>query len=158
MLPKRWSIFVFLSLMNQIMAESKIEISPITVCRDAYGTRITLRMFSCGYSFIIYELVRAFFFLLFAKKGRHAISFNKKGRFVFARCACNEYLSVWQQFVSALMPFFLLGFLPVCYALFSGRLTFLWVGIPFLVMGIPDYKLIYLLRFFNTKDKLLLQM
>lgn len=139
------------------MAEPKNEISPITICRDAYGTRITLRMFSCGYSFVLYELIRAFFFPLFAKKRRHAISFNKKGWFVFACCACNEYLYVWQQFVSALMPVFLLGFLPVCYALFSGRLIFLWVGIPFLVMGIPDYKFICLLCFFNSKDKLLLQ-
>lgn len=126
------------------------ERSPITVSRSMSGTRITLSMVSCSYSFVIYELIRAFFFLLFSKKGRRSVSFRIKGGCLSAQCLCNEYLPVWQYVVVSLMPAVLLGGIPLFYALFSGRYLLLPIAVLFLLMGVNDYKIVWLLRYFEA--------
>ena len=41
----------------------------LAISCGAGGTQIILRTVPCAYSFIAYELIRAFFFLLFVKRG-----------------------------------------------------------------------------------------
>lgn len=124
----------------------------LAISCGAGGTQITLRTVPCAYSFIAYELIRALFFLLFVKRGFRSVSLTMKGRLLFANCTCNEPLYVWQFVIVSLMPALLLGVLPLCYTLFSGRFIFLLISIPFLLMGINDYKTIWLLRYFEENN------
>lgn len=132
------------------MTETEKKMPPVTIIRAIDGTRIILRRLPCAYSFIAYELIRAFFFLLFAKKAFRSVSLKMKGPWFSAHCLCSEYLYVWQYVIVSLMPVIVLGLLPLCYSLFSGRFIFLLVSIPFFLMGINDYKTIYLLRYFEA--------
>ena len=124
----------------------------LAISCGAGGTQIILRTVPYAYSFIAYELIRAFFFLLFVKRGFRSVSLTMKGRLLFANCACSEPLYVWQFVIVSLMPALLLGVLPLCYTLFSGRFIFLLISIPFLLMGINDYKTIWLLRYFEENN------
>lgn len=132
------------------MTETENKTSPVTIIRDVNGTRIILRKPLYAYSFIAYELIRAFFFLLFAKKGFRSVSLKVKGRWLSAHCSCSEYLYVWQYVIVSLMPVIVLGLLPLCYSLFSGRFLFFLISIPFFLMGINDCKTIYILRYFEA--------
>ena len=130
--------------------DTEYEKSPVTVSRGMSGTQITLCMVSCAYSFIMYEWVRALFFLLFSKKGKRSVSFRMRGRCLSARCLCCEYLRVWQYVVVSLMPAVLLGVIPLFYALLSGRYLLLPVAVLFLLMGANYYKTVWLLRYFES--------
>ena len=123
----------------------------LAISCGAGGTQIILRTVPCA-SFIAYELIRAFFFLFFVKRGFRSVSLTMKGRLLFANCSCSEPLYVWQFVIVSLMPTLLLGVLPLCYTLFSGRFVFLLISIPFLLMGINDYKTIWLLRYFEENN------
>ena len=101
--------------------DTEYEKSPVTVSRGMSGTQITLCMVSCAYSFILYEWVRALFFLLFSKKGRRSVSFRMRGRCLSARCL-----------------------------LLSGMYLLLPVAVLFLLMGANDYKTVWLLRYFEA--------
>ena len=116
--------------------DTEYEKSPVTVSRGMSGTQITLCMVSCAYSFIMYEWVRALFFLLFSKKGKRSVSFRMRGH--------------WQYVVVSLMPAVLLGVIPLFYALLSGRYLLLPVAVLFLLMGANDYKTVWLLRYFEA--------
>ena len=94
----------------------------LAISCGAGGTQIILRTVPCAYSFIAYELIRAFFFLLFVKRGFRSVSLTMKGRLLFANCACSEPLYVWQFVIVSLMPALLLGVLqtPLFYSVRDG--------------------------------------
>ncbi len=131
------------------MTDTKKTDSLITITRSVKGTQITLNMAPCTCSFVVYELIRALFFMFFVKKGFRSVSLKMKGPLLSTHCSCSEFLYVWQYVIVSLMPAALLGLLPLFYALLSGRYLFLLIGILFLLMGINDYKTVYLLRYFE---------
>ena len=130
----------------------------ISVSKGAGGTLIVLYSIPGRYSFILYELVRAIFFLLFVRKWRQSFSVKLKRQYLSAHCLCYEFIDVWQYVIVLLMPSILLGWLPLFYGLFFRKVLFLLFGLCFLFMGWNDYKSVYLLRYFSMTAKVIEQL
>lgn len=145
-------ILLPLFIWNEMTTDTENKKPLLAISCGVDGIQIILRTVPCAHSFIVYELIRAFFFLLFVKHGFRSISLTMRGRLLFANCLCSAPLYIWQFVIVSLMPALLLGILPLCYTLFSGRFIFLLISIPFLLMGINDYNIIWLLRYFEGNN------
>ena len=127
----------------------------VAVSKGEDGIRIMLKTSEDAYSFLLYELIRALFFLFFAGRKFRSVSLIMNGKYLSAHCKYSEYLYLWQYVVVSVMPVVLLGLFPTCYGLMFEKYLLLPVGIVFLLMGIPDYKVLSLLRYFSAGDKVI---
>jgi len=72
--------------------------------------------------FVLYEFVRSVIYAVFAKRGFRSIKFRALKKVLAPCCLCTEPLTRKQYAVSMVMPFVIVGFLPVLAAFATGIL------------------------------------
>jgi hypothetical protein len=95
---------------------------------------------------ILHELIHGTIFLLFCKNGRRSVRFGIMWQFLTPYCHCTEPLRVKHYILGALMPAFMLGFLPGLLGIITGRMSLLLTGMIFTFAAGGDFLVVWLLR------------
>jgi hypothetical protein len=95
---------------------------------------------------ILHELIHGITFLLFCKNGIKSIRFGIMWKFLTPYCHCKEPLKVRHYIIGALMPALLLGFIPACLGIITGKIVPLLIGIFFSFAAGGDFLIVWLLR------------
>lgn len=103
-------------------------------------------LIAMGLGIVLHELIHGFAFLLFCKKGIKSIQFGIQWKFLTPYCHCKEPLKVQHYIIGALMPAVILGFIPACAGLITGRLIPLLFGLFFSFAAGGDFLIVWLLR------------
>lgn len=95
---------------------------------------------------ILHELIHGITFLVFCKKGIRSIQFGIMWKFLTPYCHCKEPLKVRHYIIGALMPAVILGFIPACMGIITGKIVPLLIGIFFSLAAGGDFLIVWLLR------------
>jgi hypothetical protein len=95
---------------------------------------------------VLHELIHGLIFLIFSKKGLKSITFGIMWSYLAPYCHCKEPLPVRPYIIGALMPAFVLGFVPAGIGILTGNLLLLFFGMIFAVASGGDYLIVWLLR------------
>ncbi|MBN1414467.1 MAG: DUF3267 domain-containing protein [Bacteroidales bacterium] len=95
---------------------------------------------------ILHELIHGLTFMLFCKNGLKSISFGIMWRFITPYCHCKEPLKARHYIIGALMPAIIMGFLPACLGIITGKIIPLLFGLFFSFAAGGDFLIVWLLR------------
>ncbi|WP_162148792.1 DUF3267 domain-containing protein [Alkaliflexus imshenetskii] len=101
---------------------------------------------------IIHELIHALIFGLLCRDGFRSISFGIDKATLSPYCYCNSNLRVWAYRTGALMPFFVLGVVPLIISWFTASVGFLIFGSLFSVFSGGDWVAVTLTKGLNSRD------
>lgn len=95
---------------------------------------------------LFHELLHGLTWAIFAKKGWKAISFGIKWEYITPYCHCDEPLSKRNFTLGALMPFIVMGLIPVIVSYFNGSFRLWFFGFFFSVAAGGDIIATWMLR------------
>jgi hypothetical protein len=95
---------------------------------------------------VIHEFLHGITWSLFTRKRWKAIRFGVKWEYLTPYCHCDEPLKKWQFVLGALMPFFIMGVLPVIASCFTGSFKLWFFGFFFSVAAGGDLICTWMLR------------
>ena len=95
---------------------------------------------------VFHELLHGITWSIFAKKHWRSISFGIKWEYLTPYCHCDEPLKKWQFSMGALMPFFVMGLLPVVLSYFNGSFKLWFFGFFFSIAASGDLIASWMLR------------
>lgn len=97
-------------------------------------------------SVILHELIHGITWSFYTKNGFSSIRFGINWKMLMPYCHCKEPLLLRHYITGAIMPFMLLGLIPLIWAIFTGRLLLLVTGLIMTISAIGDFMIIALIR------------
>ena len=98
---------------------------------------------------IFHELLHAFFWMFFTKKGIKSISFGFSKTDFSPYIHCKEPLAVWVYRIGTVLPAVILGVLPLSISIITGSFKLLLFGIFFLWAASGDIIILWKIRNLN---------
>lgn len=95
---------------------------------------------------VVHELIHGLVWARFASKGFKSIKFGVLWKMITPYCHCKEPLKIRHYILGALMPAFILGFLPAFVAIILGNSGMLLFGMFFTMVGAGDFLIVFKLR------------
>jgi hypothetical protein len=94
---------------------------------------------------VLHELIHGLTWSFFTKNGFKSMKFGILLKMLTPYCHCKEPLKVKQYIIGAIMPAFVLGFLPAVYSIITGNIPVMIFATVFTVAAIGDFMIINLL-------------
>lgn len=104
---------------------------------------------------VLHELIHGLTWSFFTKRGFRSIRFGIMLRMLTPYCHCKELLTKNQYILGAIMPAIVLGLIPGIWAIATGSVAVLYLGVFFTIAAIGDFMIIFSIRN-EAKDSLIL--
>ncbi len=101
---------------------------------------------------VLHELIHALIFGLYSEGGFKSVSFGIDKATLSPYCYCNSNLRVWAYRTGALMPFFVLGVVPLIISWFTSSVGCLIFGSLFSVFSGGDWVAVTLTKGLSSRD------
>ncbi len=103
----------------------------------------------------VHELLHALGWVFFSKSGWKSIQFGVMWKYLTPYCHCKEPLSKRNLSIGVVLPFILLGLVPIAIAYINGNFTLCFAGLFFSIAASGDLIALWMLRKVKSDQKVL---